>query len=96
MQYGEICASDGQLNEPAHLLQFFFGDPDEGIERVDLGRDAAVKSGCVKVGDGADAALRGQQLWPDLVGANPEMLCKTRPYTRYHDPRLLNGVAILP
>src|ERR1700721_1032963 len=59
-----------QLNEPAGFLQLFFLDPIQRIEIADFSGDAAIKSGGVKMSDGADAALSGQQIAPDLFGPN--------------------------
>src|SRR5208337_606170 len=76
----EIRAGHGELNEAAHLFQLFFGDPDEWIEAVDLGGDAAIECGAIEMSDRADAALPGEQLWPNLVGANAQRTDQT--YTR--------------
>jgi hypothetical protein len=70
--HGEIGAGHGQLNEPAHFFQLFFGDPEERIEIADLGSDAAIKGGGVKMGDRPDAALAGENFLPDLVGADAQ------------------------
>src|SRR5580704_10482200 len=68
--YGEIGSGHGQLNEAASFLEFFFFNPIQRIEIADFSGDAAIKSGGVKMSDGADAALSGQQIAPDLFGPN--------------------------
>src|SRR6202047_1600210 len=66
----EIGGGQRELNEPARFLQFFFLDPVQRIEIADFSGDAAIKSGGVKMSDGADAALACQQIAPDLIGPN--------------------------
>ena len=63
-----ICGGDGEVNEAAHLLDFFFLDEVEGIEVADLGGDLAGKSGSVECGDAIDAALAREQGLPHRVG----------------------------
>ena len=65
---GEIRSCHGQLNEPAGFLQFFFFNPIQRIEIADFSGDTAIKSGGIKMGDGANAALAGEQIAPDLFG----------------------------
>ena len=59
---------DGEVNEAAHLLHFFFLDELEGIEVADFGGDLAGKGGGVESGDAIDAALAREQRLPDCVG----------------------------
>src|ERR1700720_3384648 len=66
----EFGSSEGQLYEPAHLLQFFFLNPDERIEIADFTGDAAVKSSRIKMGNRADTTLAGQLVAPDPFGPN--------------------------
>ncbi len=62
--HGEIGAGHGQLNEPAHFFQLFFGDPEERIEIVDLGGDAAIECGGVKMSDGARRRFGRREVSP--------------------------------
>jgi hypothetical protein len=77
----EFRSSEGQLNEPAHLFQFFFLNPDERIEIANFTGDAAVKSSGIKMGNRADTTLAGQQVAPDLVG--PNAAPADQPYARH-------------
>ena len=63
-----IGGGDGEVDEAAHLLHFFFLDEIEGIEVADFGGDLAVKSGSVEPGNAVDAALAGEQSLPHRVG----------------------------
>ena len=72
MRMAKSAAGHGQLNEPAHFFQLFFGDPEERIEIVDFGGDAAIKGGGVKMSDRPDAALAGENFLPHVVGADAE------------------------
>src|SRR5271156_3512910 len=68
--HGEIRSGQRELNEPAGLLQLFFLEPVQRIEIADFSGDAAIKSGGVKMSDGADTAFASQQIAPDLFGPN--------------------------
>jgi hypothetical protein len=52
-----VGGGDGEVDEAAHLLHFFFLDELEGIEVADLGGDLAGEGGGVEGGDATDAAL---------------------------------------
>ncbi len=60
---------DGEVNEAAHLLDFFFLDELEGIEVADFGGDLAGESGGVEGGDAIDAAFAGEQGFPHCAGS---------------------------
>jgi hypothetical protein len=68
--HAEIGGGDRQLNEPGHLLEFFFFDPVQGIEIFHFTGDAAVKRADVEMGNGADTAFAGLEAGPDLFGAD--------------------------
>ena len=52
-----IGSRDGEVDEAAHLLHFFFLDETEGVEVADLGGNLAGECGSVEPGDTVDAAL---------------------------------------
>ncbi len=66
----EIRSGQRELNEAAGFLQLFFLEPIQRIEIANFSGDAAIKSGGVKMSDGADTAFACQQIAPDLVGPN--------------------------
>ena len=69
---GKIRARQGHLNEAAHLLQFFFLDPPEGIEIFNLAANFAIKSCGVKKRNGADTALPGHEVGPTFLGSDAQ------------------------
>ena len=70
--HGEIGACQSHLNEAAHLFQFFFFDPAEGVEIFYFAARWAVECGGVKVRNGADAAFTGQEVGPAFLGADAQ------------------------
>src|SRR5271156_78536 len=68
--HGEIRSGQRELNEPARFLQLFFLEPVQRIKIADFSGDAAIKSGGIKMSDGADTAFACQQIAPDLFGPN--------------------------
>ena len=77
----EFGSRESKLDEPTHFFQFFFFYPDERIEIADFTGDAAVKRGCIKMGDWADTTFAGQKVAPDLVG--PNAAPADQPYARH-------------
>ena len=65
---GLVGGGDGEVNEAAHLLHFFFFDEVQRVEVANLGGDLASIGGGIKCGDAADTALSGLQGLPDLAG----------------------------
>ena len=55
--HGLICGRHAQMNEAAHLLDFFFLDEVQRIEVFDFGGDGARVTCSVKPGNGGNAAL---------------------------------------
>ena len=71
------------MNRPI-FFSSFLGIQTSGSKLAHFGGDAAVESGGVEMGDGADAALAGQKLLPNQLGADSQRADQTD--TRYHDP----------
>ena len=69
---GKLRARQGHLNEPAHLLHFFFFDEAEGVKALDLGGDGSGKAVGVKLGDRAYAAPSGQDVFPGFLRADAD------------------------
>src|SRR5208282_2284954 len=63
-----VGGGDGEVDEAAHLLYFFFLDEVKGVKVADLGCDLAGKSGGVEPGNAADAAFAGEQGLPYCAG----------------------------
>ena len=59
---------EGEMNEAAHFLDFFFLDEIQRVEVFDFCRYLAGVFGRVKLGNPADAALTGEQVLPDFFG----------------------------
>ncbi len=70
--YGEIRAGQSDLDEAAHFFQFFFLNPLEGIEVLDLAGDFAVEARGIKMRDRANAALPGQEVFPGFLRADAQ------------------------
>src|ERR1700733_2367268 len=68
--HGEIGGGESELNKAPGFLQLFFLQPMQRVKIADFAGDAAIKGRGVKMGDGANAALAGQQIAPDFFGAN--------------------------
>ena len=81
-----IGGGDGEVNEAAHLLHFFFLDELEGIEIADLGCDLAGESGGVESGNAINAALAREQRPPHGVGSIAHRADEAD--ARNHDPSL--------
>ena len=64
-----VGGGDGEVNEAAHLLYFFFLDEVERVEVANLGGNLAGKGGGVEGGDAADAAFAGEQRLPYRFGS---------------------------
>jgi len=63
-----VGGRDGEVDEPRHLLDFFFLDVIERVEVLDVGGDLAGEIGDVEAGNPPNAALPGQQRFPHLLG----------------------------
>src|SRR5260370_17644199 len=63
-----VSRGDGEVDEAAHLLHFFFLDELEGIEVADLAGNLAGEGGGVELGDAVDTALAREQALPHCVG----------------------------
>src|SRR6266478_5601887 len=68
----EIRSGQRHLNEAAHLLQFFFLDPLEGVEVFDLASNLAIKSSGVKLRDEANTAAPGHEVFPAFLRADTQ------------------------
>jgi hypothetical protein len=64
---GEVGSSQSDLDEAAHFLEFFFLNPQKGIEVLHFAGDFAVKIGGIEKRNGADAALAGEEVFPCLL-----------------------------
>src|SRR5215469_11298501 len=84
----KIRAGDGDLNEPAHLLQFFLGDPVQRVEITDFRGDATIKAGGVKLSDRADTTRPRDQSFPNLIGADAESTNEADTCYHYPTPQL--------
>jgi hypothetical protein len=60
------------LNEAAHFFQFFFLDPTEGIEILDFTGDFAIETSGIKLRNGTDAALTGEEIFPGFLRADAQ------------------------
>src|SRR5205809_215210 len=69
---GEVGASQGQLNEPAHFFELFFLQPIQRIETLDLAGDAAVEARRIKQGNSGDSALPGEEVLPGFLRADTQ------------------------
>ena len=58
--HGFVGGGDGEVDEAAHLLDFFFLDELKRVEVMDLGGDLTGKGGRVESGNAADTALAGE------------------------------------
>ena len=67
---GKISASQRNLDEATHFLEFFFFDPTEGVKIFYFAGDAAVKTGGVKTGDAGNAAFSRNQVFPAFFRAD--------------------------
>ncbi len=67
-----IRRSQREVDEAAHLLNFFFLDEVQRVKVADFGGDLARICGCVKGGNTVDAALSRQQRGPHLGGGVTE------------------------
>jgi hypothetical protein len=65
---GAVRRRDGELNEPPHLLDFFFFDVAGWIEALDLAGDPAGKKMGVESRDRSDAASARQNALPGCFG----------------------------
>src|SRR5208282_13045 len=63
-----IGGGDGEVDEAAHLLYFFFLDEIEGIKVADLGGDLAGKGRGVEPGNASDATFASDQSLPPRAG----------------------------
>src|SRR5258708_2070268 len=66
--HGFIGGCDRQVNEAAHLFNFFFLDEVQRVEVLDLGGDLAGKLGGVEASDAPDATFAGNDGVPHLTG----------------------------
>ena len=55
--HGLICGRHAQMNEAAHLLDFFFLDEIQRIEVLDFGGDGACVTCSIKAGNSGNAAF---------------------------------------
>ena len=62
-----IRRREGEVDEAAHFLDFFFLDEIQRVEVLDLGGNLARVSGGVELGDSSDAALAREQVLPDFL-----------------------------
>ena len=70
--HGELARRDGELDEAAHLLDFFLLDKTQGIEAVDFGCDPCGKLRRVELSDGPDTAARGENTFPSVLGGQAQ------------------------
>src|SRR5277367_4963274 len=75
--HGEVGSGERELNEAAGLFQFFFFEPVERLEAFYFTGDAAIESGGIEVGDGANAAFGSKDVAPDFFGPNAETADQT-------------------
>src|SRR5439155_325061 len=66
-----IRRGHSQVDEAAHLLQFFFVDKLQRIEILDFCSDPAGKTGAIKMRNTGYAAFCGEQIAPDLFCSVP-------------------------
>ena len=86
--HGEIRGRQGELDEPAHLLDFFALDEVFGDEVLDFAGDPAAKSGGVEKGDRADAGFSLQESLPSYVRSHTQGAYQTD--SGHHYATLLN------
>src|SRR5439155_15537812 len=80
--HGELGARHGHLDEPAHLLHFFFFDVLERVKALDLGGDRYAKTGGIKMRDGTHATPAGQNVFPAFLRAHTKGAHES--YARHH------------
>src|ERR1700730_15971052 len=69
---GKVRASQRELDEAAHFLEFFFFDPLEGVKVLYFACDFAIEVGGIKMRDAANTALPRDQIFPGIVGPNAQ------------------------
>ena len=84
MLHRGIGAGQRDLDEAAHLFQFFFLDPLEGVEVLHFAGDFAVEIRWIKMRDGADTTDPGQEVLPRFVCADSQ--CADQPNSRNNHP----------
>src|SRR5207253_8740387 len=91
-----ICRGQGEVDEAAHLLEFFLVDELQRVETLDLGRDLAGKIGRIKLRNPRHSAFAGEQVLPRLVRGVPD--CTDQAQTGDYDPstQLLPAFRVLP
>ncbi|MGC1583241.1 MAG: hypothetical protein WA766_17285, partial [Candidatus Acidiferrales bacterium] len=67
---GKVSGGHGQLNEPAHFLDFFFLNPKQRVEAANFAGYPAIEIRSIEMGDRADAALAGDDIFPYFIGAD--------------------------
>ncbi len=67
---GEIRRRDGELDEPPHLLDFFFFDVIGRVETLDLSGDLAGEGRGIELGNTGYAGLAGANRLPGRIRAN--------------------------
>src|SRR5262249_54841097 len=72
------------LNEAAHLLQFFFFDPVERIKTLHFAGDLAVEVRGVEMRNRSDTADAGDEVSPALLRADAQRA--DQPNSRNHNP----------
>src|SRR5439155_6031623 len=85
---GKVRAGHGRLNEPAHLLHFFFFDELEGVKAFEFGGNRRGKTVGVKLRDRAYAAPAGQDVFPAFLRADPDSAYQ--PHARHNNSSCQN------
>ena len=83
---GEIRRRDGELDEPPHLLDFFFFDIIGRVEALDFSGNPAGEGSRVELRDGADAGLSRADRLPGRFGSNAKRRQQTDA-RHYHSSR---------
>ena len=82
---GQFRGRQGQLRVAGQPLDVRTGlEKVRQIEVLDFTRDLRLETGCVKEGDGADAALAGQNRLPEPFDANA--VGRHDSHSRYNNP----------
>ncbi len=88
----EVRGRQGQLDKPAHLLQFFFLDPRQRIEILHFPGNAAVEARGIKLRNRPDARLPAGNILPGLFGADTAPA--NQPHTGDHHTTFQRGFSI--
>ncbi len=89
--YSKVCAGQGHLDEAAHFFQFFFLNPLEGIEVLDLSGDLAIEVRGIEMRNRPDAALPGDEVLPAFLRADAQRADQSNARNDYPASQVLDA-----